>query len=283
MIGGGLAIAAMAVAVFPNASGQDRSTSQSRSEARVAANPQQPGERMPAPEDTGQGIAAWRKAAAANKYLFVFFYRERNRQTDGLWEVFQRSMNKVPDAADWVAVQAGDPAEKRLVDRFDATRAPMPLVLALAPNGAVTKGFAGKFSEDQLRQAFVSPCTAHCLKALQDRKLVLLCVQDPGPQAGQVSLPPGVNDFAADPRYAQTTQVVLLNPTDRNEASFLKELGVEPRTSGPIVAFLAPPGSLIGKFAASVTKDQLAASLAAAQSDPCAGGKCGPNGCGPKR
>ena len=50
------------------------------------------------------------------------------------------------------------------MDKFGVSRAPMPLVLALAPNGAITKGFPIKFDEKQLREGFVSPCTAKCLK-----------------------------------------------------------------------------------------------------------------------
>ena len=50
-----------------------------------------------------------------------------------------------------------------------------------------------------------------------------------------------------------------------------------------VVLMMAPPGSVLGKFDARVTKDQLAAQLAAAQSNPCADGKCGPNGCGPRK
>src|SRR5208283_2699955 len=57
------------------------------------------------------------------------------------------------------------------------SRAPMPLVLAVAPNGAVTGAIPLKLTEAQVGQAFVSPIAAQCLKAVQSRKLVLLCVQ----------------------------------------------------------------------------------------------------------
>ena len=33
----------------------------------------------------------------------------------------------------------------------------------------------------------------------------------------------------------------------------------------------------------NTTKQELVAKLVSAQSDPCAGGKCGPGGCGPKK
>ena len=56
----------------------------------------------------------------------------------------------------------------------------MPLVLAVAPNGAITGGFPLKLTEQDVAGAFVSPGTAGCLKAMQARKLVLLCVLPAG-------------------------------------------------------------------------------------------------------
>jgi hypothetical protein len=226
-------------------------------------------------------MAAIQHAAAADKYLFVFFWKEKSQQTDAMWNAFQPAMNKVADRAEAVAINVSDPADKAMVAKFGLDRSPLPLVLALAPNGAITKGFPLKFDEKQLSQAFVSPGTAQCLKALQSRKLVLLCVQSRSPQVRQVSLQQGVADFAADAQFAGATEIVAVDPGDPAEASFLQDLQV-PRTAGQTTVFLAPPGSVVAKFDGPVTKAQLVAKLQEAQSNPCAGGKCGPGGCGPK-
>lgn len=241
------------------------------------------GAQQPDPQTTSKGMSAVQHAATADKYLFVFFWKEKGQQTDAMWSVFQSAMSKVADRADSVAVNASDPAEKPMVAKFGIDRSPMPLVLALAPNGAITKGFPLKFDERQLFQAFVSPGTAGCLKALQARKLVLLSVQSRSAYIQQVSLQRGVADFAADARFAGATEIVSVDPADPAEASFLQDLQVDPRSSTSVTVLLAPPGAVVGKFEGAVTKEQLVAKLQAAQSDPCAGGKCGPGGCGPKR
>lgn len=241
------------------------------------------GAQQPVPQTASKGMAAIQHATAAGKYLFVFFWRERSQQTDAMWSSFQSATSKVTDRAESVAVNISDPAEKPLVDKFGLDRSPLPLVLAFAPNGAITKGFPLKFDEAMLSQAFVSPGTAGCLKALQTRKLVLLCVQSPSPQTRQISLQQGVADFVADARFAGATEIVAIDPADPGEASFLQSLQVDPRTAGQTTVFLAPPGSIVAKFNGPVAKEQLVAKLQAAQSDPCAGGKCGPGGCGPKR
>jgi len=228
-------------------------------------------------------MAAIQYATAAGKYTFIFFWREKGPPTDAMWSTFQSVMGKVADRAESAAVNVSDPAEKPLVDKFGLDRSPLPLVLAFAPNGAITKGFPLKFDESMLPQAFVSPGTAGCLKALQSNKLVLLCVQSPSPQTRQISLQQGVTDFVADARFAGATEIVGIDPADPAEASFLQSLQVDPRVGGQTTVFLAPPGSVVAKFSGPVAKEQLVAKLQQAQANPCAGGKCGPGGCGPKR
>jgi len=237
---------------------------------------------QPDPRTASKGMTAIQRAAGADKYLFVFFWREKSQQTDAMWSVFQSAMSKVADRAEPVAINVSDPAEKPMVAKFGVDRSPLPLVLALAPNGAITKGFPTRFTEDQLAQAFVSPGTAKVLKGLQARKLVLLSVQSRSPYVRQVSLQQGVADFAADARYAGATEIVAIDPADPAEASFLQDLQVDPRAAGQTTVLLAPPGSVVGTFTGNVTKEQLVAKLASAQSGCCPGGKCGPGGCGPK-
>ncbi|MHB8901785.1 MAG: hypothetical protein ACYC6Y_23770 [Thermoguttaceae bacterium] len=228
------------------------------------------------------GQAAIEKAASAKKFALVLFWKERGAQTDKAWGDLQ-SAARTANWAEITAVQATDPAERQLVARYDLSRAPMPLVLAIAPCGAVTKAITGSITEAQVQSAYVSPCTQLCLKAIQDRKLVMLCVMDRKDPYRPAGVPQGVQDFKADGRYGPATEVVLVNATDQAEAAFLQDLQVDPREPKPVTVLLAPPGAMVGKFDSRATKEQMVAQLTAAQSNPCAGGKCGPNGCGPKK
>jgi hypothetical protein len=203
-------------------------------------------------------------------------------QTGAGQAALARTAAKMTDWSEVIAVQVTDPAERDLVARYDVSRAPMPLVLAVAPCGAVTKAFTGPVTEAELSAARVSPCTQLCLKAIQDQKLVLLCVVDSNDPRGS-ALPQGARDFKADSRFGPATEVILVNARDARESSFLKELQVDPRAAKPLTVLLAPPGSVVGTFDARATKDQFVARLAAAQSNPCADGTCGPNGCGPRK
>jgi hypothetical protein len=230
----------------------------------------------------GRGAAAMAASANANKYLFIFFWNNQDQATSAMYRVFQTATAKTADRADALAIHTGDAAEQGIVARFGVSRAPMPLVLAIAPNGAVTRGFPGRLADGQLQQAFVSPATATCMKALQDRKLVLLCVQNGTTQSNEAAMQ-GVQDLKADPQYARVAEVIALDPNDSAEAGFLKNLQVDPRTPVAVTAVLTPPGSVVAKFEGPVSKDAIVAKLATASSGGCPGGKCGPGGCGPKR
>jgi hypothetical protein len=217
---------------------------------------------------------ALEKAAKGGKYLFLFFWRDDNQQSRLMRGVLRSAMTKVVDRADAVEIQADDPAEKQIATRYGVSRAPMPLVLAIAPNGAITKGLPSKCDENQLLQAFVSRGTADCMKALQDRKFVLLCVDQPSPQTGKVSLPAGVKDFAVDQQYAPWTSIVALDPRDPAETPFLKSLQVNPQAASPVTVLMVPPGTVAGTFASDVTKEQLIAKVKAAQAGCGAGCSC---------
>lgn len=229
-----------------------------------------------------RGMVAMQHAAAAQKYVFLFFWKDQNPQTAQMWKSLEAAAANMADRVVIVPVSVSDPAEKAIVDRYDISRAPLPLALSVAPCGAITKAFRDRIDENLLRTALVSPCAEKCMKALQDRKLVLLCAQRSTIQFNLAAIE-GVQDLKADPQYGQVTEVVYLNTAEPAEASFLKGLQIDPQTPNPITVFLAPPGTIVGKFEGTVTKDQLLAKLASAQSGGCPGGKCGPGGCGPKR
>jgi hypothetical protein len=231
-------------------------------------------------EIPGAGMAALNKAAAAKRYLFVFSWKEVNDQTTAMRKVFDRAMASVADRADAVVVKVDDPDERDLVEKFQLQRAPMPLVLAVAPSGAIMGGFPSECSEQDLVNAFGTPCTEQVMKTMQDRKIALLCVQNDKTKSNDEALQ-GVRDFEADSRYVGATKVVMLDPADAAEASFLKDLKIDPQTEQAVTVLIAPPGVAVIEVQGAVTKAVLADALQKASS-ACAGGACGPGGCGPK-
>jgi len=218
------------------------------------------------------GQAALDAAAKKNVYTFVLFHKENDAATQAMRQTVAAALAKDGRRAEFVSVSVGDPSEKPLIDRWGLARSPMPLVLAVAPNGAVTGGFPLKLTEADVAGAFVSTGMADCMKATQARKIVLLCVRPAGAE-----LPAGVKEFTADAKFGPATEVVTIRADDDAEAGFLKTLGISATTA---TAILVPPGRLLGTFDGPVTKAQLVEKVIAGNSC-CPGGKCGPNGCAP--
>jgi hypothetical protein len=218
-----------------------------------------------------------KRAAEDGKYAFIFFWSDDTEPTESMRKVFRSAAAKMADRAAAVEVNTGDPSEQAVVRRFAVSRAPMPLVLAVAPNGAITGGFPQTFEEPQLLGAFASPCEERSLKALQDRRVVLVCVQNESTELNEAALK-GVQDFKADPDFGSSTDIVMLNPADPSESEFLKALQVAPQTKAAVTVCLIPPGNAVATFTGGTRKETIVAALASSKG--CGPGGCGPGGCG---
>jgi hypothetical protein len=213
------------------------------------------------PSEAEQQIA---QAAAEQKYAFIMFYKQKDATTDAVAATLAQGIADRKDQAVVIYVNVANPAEKALVEKHKTARAPMPLTLAVAPNGAITGVFAQKLEVKHIGESFVTPTTAECMKSLQEGKPVLLCVHP----TEQGTTPAGVREFQSDPQFKGRVSLVSMRLDDKSEASFLTDLEIDAaKTRGTTVVFMAPPGAMVGKYTAQVTKAKLAADLHAA-------GKC---------
>lgn len=253
------------IALATTAFAQDQAGPTANAPTPAAAPAVPPGPPSPA-------MAAIEQAAKDQKYIFLFFFRTEDEPAQAARKVFDAAMPKFADRATSTAVNITDPQESALVAKYQLTRSPMPLVLAMAPTGAVTRSFPVRFTEAQLQTAFVSPGMQKCLKALQDRKMAFLCVQNGTTQHNAEAMQ-GVREFAADPQFAKTAEIITIDPTDAGEEALLKQFKVDPKTAEAVTVFLAPPGTTVATYTGETKKDVLvaAAKTAAKGCDPKSG------------
>ncbi|HBN08914.1 MAG TPA: hypothetical protein DD435_09785 [Cyanobacteria bacterium UBA8530] len=207
--------------------------------------------------EEGVGMKALRKAALEKKHLFLFIYEKDDAETRALKKSFEAVMAKMADSSNWVGIDKK--AEKKLLEKYRLTTAPTPFVLVVAPNGAVTGGIKD-LSESRIRQSIASPGLQVCLKALQARKFVLLCIQGPSNRMNQAALR-GARDFKDDPQFSHFTEIVFLDPSAPSEASFLKKLGIAPDSEETNTVFLAPPDSILAKMTGKTSKEDFVDAL----------------------
>ncbi len=225
-----------------------------------------------------KGLVAMDRAAKANKYAFIFFYRQDDPQTQTLGEVFNVAAKASAARADSIVVRITDPSEAGIVTKFRVNQAPMPLVLIVAPNGAVTSSFPGNFTKEQLLSAFGTPSSEKLFGALQQGKLVLVCLQN-GKTRWNAEAMNGVRAFKADQRYSAATEVVMLDPLAQGERPLLAKLGINAPVEEATTLLVAPPGSIIGTFKGATDGNQIITTLTKAIAS-CAGG-CQPGQCCP--
>lgn len=203
------------------------------------------------------------QAAAEQKFTFIMFYKDDSPPSRTMAQLMKAEIGKRDQQAILTFVQVTDPAEKAIVDRFDVSRAPMPLTMSIAPNGAITGIFAQQATPETIEGAFVTPTMTRAMKSLQEGKLVLVCVQG----SAKPVLPAAVKDFQADPHFKERLATVSFQAADPAEGRFLSQMQIDPRIAATTTVLLAPPGVLVGKFDVRASKDDIAAALAKA-------GKC---------
>lgn len=190
---------------------------------------------------SSRGLAAVDRAAKAHRHLFIFFYRQDDAQTQRLTAVFDNAVAALGGQADSIAIPITDPSEAGFVAKFRVKEAPMPLAMVLAPNGAIAAGFPSNFTEEQLLGSLATPAMEKLLGALQQGKLVFLCVQNGGTRENAKAMS-GVRAFKADQRYAAATEVLMLDPSLPTERPFLTKLGMNAPVNEAKTLLIAPPG-----------------------------------------
>lgn len=213
----------------------------------------------------------------AEPYQYIFFWKQDTAQKRTMQQLFVSTTAEMAPAVKASVVNISDPKNKELVAQYDVSRAPMPLVLSIAPNGAVTKASAVQFTADDLRDGVVSRGSAQSMKALQDQKLVVMCVLNKNSPLSE-SVHKNVMQFISDPRFAKVTELVVIEATDAEEQKLLLQLQVKPQSSEVVTVVMAPPGKQVARLTGLVTSEQLIAKVTDAQKSCCPGGKCGPNG-----
>jgi hypothetical protein len=224
------------------------------------------------------GMDALKRAESEGKTLYLYFYKESTGSAQQLQAVFDRTVQKLGDRVLAKRIQLTDPSEAKIVEKYGLKRAPMPLALVIASNGAVMGGFPSTFTEEQLIASWQPMGVARCLKALQDKKLVLLCLQNEQTTDNAAALQ-GVREFTADARFGSASEVVVMDPQGIEEQPFLEKLGVNIHPSKASTVMIVPPGDVVAQYQGMVTKERLVADLTKATSGGCCPGGCCPGGC----
>lgn len=203
------------------------------------------------------------QAAAEQPYAFLVFYKHNDGATQAMASALQEALATRADQATVKYVQVGDPAQQALVEQYDVARAPMPLTVAVAPNGAITGMFAKQVTPQKIAGAFVTPTMMFTMKSLQQGKLVLVSAHG----SANAPAPPAIGELQADPEFKGRVASVAMQVSDPREAKFAQQMKLDPQAADTRTVVIAPPGVMVGQFRANASKEAIVTALAKA-------GKC---------
>lgn len=198
------------------------------------------------------------QAQQAGQFTFIVFYKDNSPQTQKMLQVVQQSISGQPQQATLATASVASPQGQALAEQFQVSRAPMPMTVAVAPNGAITGLFPRQVAKANIDAAIVPPVMMDCMKELQDQKLVFVCLT----KSEQAAVPAGVRALQLDPQFKDRMALIGLNVQDTAEARLMQQLKVDAsQVQGPYAALIAPPGVLVGHFSGTSTADQIAAAI----------------------
>jgi hypothetical protein len=198
------------------------------------------------------------QAAASGTFTFVVFHRDGGDAGRTLTQQVAAEVQSHAEKATVATARVDDPAEKALVEKFGIARAPMPMVVVVAPNGAVTGLFPRAIKAEQVASAIVPPTMMKCMKALQDQKLVFVCLT----RSDRVEVPAGVGAIQELPEFKDRISMVGMRLDDPSEARFYEQMKLDPsQVTGPYAVLIAPPGVLVGHYDSQTTAESIAAAI----------------------
>jgi len=210
------------------------------------------------PKTAEEAIALARNS---RQYLFILFYDKEDdmlkKMEDTIKTFRSKSSSKI---LTYRASTVGD-KESDVVEKYGVNRAPLPLLLVFAPNGAITGGFPQKVTTEQLTNSCSVPeLVMNILRPLQEGKIALVSLQNNKTKFNQES-DKAVHDFASDEKIKKFVEVIKADPEDKKNGDFLTQCKLDKTISESTVVFIIPPGSVVGVYPGKITKDTLLAAL----------------------
>ena len=197
---------------------------------------------------------ALKASASHGKYTYVMFSRQDDSATRKMSSTIERQVLRNSEETSWVQVNVTDRSAAEIVRKYDASRLPMPTVMGVAPNGAVTGVYQLKVTPQQLDSAILTPGYSRMVKKLQEQKIAVVCLQ---PARGGF-VPAGVTQLEADSHLKNHVVRVSASANDASETRFFERMRVPKDIREPAVLLFAPPGVFLGRFDADVSAQQLA-------------------------
>ncbi len=211
-----------------------------------------------APASAKSAIA---EAAAAGKFLCLVFYDVQDESFNGISSAVTSYKKSAARKISLYTAKISIAENKEIADKYGIQVTDLPMLLVIAPNGAVTGGAPRTVTADQLKQfTGISELMQKVIKPLQERKVALVALQNPSTKSNAESWL-GVNDFANDPLYKDLVAAIKADPAAAGSQEFVKQCQLIAPLSEATVVVLMPPGKIAKVLSGKLTKADILKSL----------------------
>jgi hypothetical protein len=211
-------------------------------------------------------------AQTRQQYLFLMFYDKQDDSYQQMEETITNFQRRSSEAIQFYKALTTDLKEADIVKRYGISRAPLPVVLAFAPNGAVTGGFPQKISNEQLEKYIVPELIMNILKSVQANKVALVVLKNSNTKFNN-EVTAAANDFSKDERLNGFVDIIQQNPKQSEINDFLNQCKLDNNITEAAVVLIVPPGKIGGVYSGKMTKETLIAGLASCSGGGCASGR----------
>jgi hypothetical protein len=184
------------------------------------------------------------------KYLFLYFHK--NSDLENLMPTIREAKSRWGDEAYFMEVNVNDPAERAHVTKYRIRSTPM--LLAIAPNGAVTAGFKDSATMGQVERAFLPEAMAEVVRAIQSRQTVYIVIGAEDSAYFQEALSAVEGSVS---RLEGIAHSVVVDPNEESSETILRNAGVENDPGVTQTLVVSPGGGVVARFVGEVTEREL--------------------------
>ncbi|MFH1230218.1 MAG: hypothetical protein V1709_01840 [Planctomycetota bacterium] len=198
----------------------------------------------PAPPQNMSAFQALDKCNKENKYLFAFFFKNKdNPIASKMAEVFSKAKVTYAEKASFIEISIDNAAEEKFIKQFEIDKKSKPIIIAIAPEGIITKEYPLTVTEKELEEAFATPKTLEMLKAHKDNKYFMVLFFKDKADANTVVMSDVFNK--AKITYSDKAVFTEINVEDKSEEKFINRFEVN-KVAKPLILAIAP-GEIVTK------------------------------------
>lgn len=213
-------------------------------------------------------------ANKSGKAVFLVVFDKTGVNKDKAMMIAKEASAKKANSVAVIEANTTDADNSGIVAKYRLAGAPLPLILVLDKNGTAAGGFIlAQATADGLVNTIPSPKFSEILKGLSSKKSVFIVAYKESMVKKIVALAT-CNEAVKSMNNGAIT--VELNIDDKEEATLLDNLKVNPLATEPVIYAINKTGQITGTFTGETAPNQMV--LAA---NKVASSGCGPSGCAP--